>query len=279
MDSGTIVAPDPTYHAMLVQLAAIMASMSRTNAAQLAAELTNRVNLRVLDSSTVAPATFSDSIERQIHAVLPDSLMNYATLGLSWDAFRSVHGPSGAMTERSEKPARLICSIPEALDAALRKHSSGSMWSGSLLDTMSSLISEGKHHIILINPYWSLIGINALLRRVTRTSFANVEMIILTQPKISLSVEELHCLQQLVATMKDRGAHCTVLTPDFAGSNTPLLHAKAMVVDHKRAYLGSANITGNGMDFSVELGLEFEGELARQLGQWLMFLAQQMHEL
>jgi phosphatidylserine/phosphatidylglycerophosphate/cardiolipin synthase-like enzyme len=264
---------------MLGQLAAMMASMGRSDAAQLAAGLTNRVNLRMLDPSTVAGATFSDPIERQIHAVLPDALMNYATLGLPWDAFRSVHGQSGASTERPEKLARLVCSIPESLDTALRKHSSGSMWSGSLLDTMGSLISGVQHHIILINPFWSLIGIHTLLRRVTRASFAGVEMVILTQPKIALSVEERHCLQQLLDAMKSRGAQCTVLTPVYAGSNTPLLHAKALVVDHQRAYLGSANITGNGMDFSVELGLEFEGELARQLGKWLTFLAQQMHEL
>lgn len=274
-----MVAVDPTYRAMLGQLAAMMASMERSDAAQLAAGLTNRVNLRMLDSSGLVGATFSDAIERQVHTVLPEALMNYATLGLPWDAFRSVHGPAGASTERPEKPARLVCSIPEALDTALRKHSNGTLWSGSLLDTMGALINGAQHHIILINPFWSLIGIHALLRRVTRASFSDVEMVILTQPKIALSVEERHCLQQLLDAMKSRGAQCTVVTPIYAGSKTPLLHAKALVVDNQRAYLGSANITGSGMDFSVELGIEFEGELARQLGRWLTSLAQKMHGL
>jgi phosphatidylserine/phosphatidylglycerophosphate/cardiolipin synthase-like enzyme len=274
-----MVAADLSYRLMVDQLAAVMRSMDRRDAAHLAAALTNRVNLRMLDPSTVFDDVFSDPIERQIHAVLPDALMNYATLGLPWDAFRLVHGPSGASTQRSEKPARLVCSLPEALDTALRKHSAGTIRSGTLLDTMASLIGDAQQHIILINPYWSLIGIHALLRRVTRTSYLGVEMVILTQPKIVLSVEERHCLQHLLDAMKSRGAQCTVMTPVYAGLSTPLLHAKALVVDHQRAYLGSANITGNGMDFSVELGLEFEGKLARQLGKWLTFLAQQMHEL
>ena len=94
-----------------------------------------------------------------------------------------------------------------------------------------------------------------------------------------VAVEERRCVQKLTDEMKSRGAQCTVITPAYAGSNTPLLHAKALVADHKHAYLGSANITGNGMDFSLELGLEFEGALAQQLGKWLTSLAQQMHEM
>lgn len=274
-----MVAADLTYRLMADQLAAMMVAMDCRDAAHLASALTNRINLRILDPATLINDQFSDPIERQIHAVLRDALMNYATLGLPWDAFRSVHGPNGGSTQRPENPARLVCSLPEALDTALRKNSPGTLRSGSLLDTMGSLIGDARQHIILINPFWSLIGIQALLRRVARTSFAGVEMVILTQPKIVLSVEELHCVQHLLDAMKSRGAQCTVVTPVYAGSNTPLLHAKALVVDHQRAYLGSANITGNGMDFSVELGLEFEGELARQLGKWLTSLAQQMHEL
>lgn len=104
-------------------------------------------------------------------------------------------------------------------------------------------------------------------------------MSILTQPRNSLSLEERHSLQQLVDEMENKGAKCTVLAPIFAGMGTPLLHAKAMAVDYRRAYLGSANITGSGMDFNVELGMEFEGDLARQLGEWLQFIAGQMQAL
>lgn len=274
-----MLAADQTYSILFDLLSTMMASMDRGHAAGLAAELTNRVNLRILDPLIILESKFSKSIERQIHAVLPDQLMNYATLCLPWNAFRSVHGTRGAAGEGRARPARLVCSLPEALDAALRNMSTGSLRSGSLLDTMGSLICDAKHHIILINPYWSFIGIKALMRRLTRASFAEVEMFILTQPKNSLSLEERHSLQLLVGEMENRGAKCTVLAPIYSGTSTPLLHAKAMVVDDQRAYLGSANITGNGMNFSVELGMEFEGDLARQLGEWLQFIAQQMQEL
>src|SRR5471032_2113650 len=87
VDSGTTMAADPAYCAMLGQLAAMMASMERSDAAQLAAGLTNRVNLRMLDPSALIGATFSDAIERLVQAVLPEALMNYATLGLPWTPF------------------------------------------------------------------------------------------------------------------------------------------------------------------------------------------------
>lgn len=250
--------------------------MSRGDAANLAAELTNRVNLRMLDPSAILDSKFSVSMERQIHAVLPDELMNAATLGLPWDAFCLVHGTGDAISKARASQPRLVCSLPEPLDAALRNMSAESLRSGSLLDTMGSLICDAKQHIILINPYWSFTGTKALLRRLTRSSFANVETVILTQPKTSLSIEERQSLKQLVDEMENRGAKCTVLAPIFTGMATPLLHAKAMVVDHWRGYLGSANITGSGMDFNVEVGMEFEGDLARQLSNWLQFIAGQM---
>ena len=75
-----------------------------------------------------------------------------------------------------------------------------------------------------------------------------------------------------VSTLETMGATCRVLAPAPAIKPTPLLHAKTVVADRNHAYLGSANLTGNGMDFSVEIGIAFRGVLARQLADWIAAL-------
>jgi phosphatidylserine/phosphatidylglycerophosphate/cardiolipin synthase-like enzyme len=67
-------------------------------------------------------------------------------------------------------------------------------------------------------------------------------------------------------------AICKVLTPSKNLKPIPLLHAKAIVADRSTGYMGSANLTGNGMDLSVELGMAFDGPLARQLASWMISL-------
>ena len=75
-----------------------------------------------------------------------------------------------------------------------------------------------------------------------------------------------------LAALAQKGARCKVLAPSPCVKPTPLLHAKVVVADRSHAYLGSANLTGGGMDFSVELGIAFGGTLARQLADWLTAL-------
>ena len=43
-------------------------------------------------------------------------------------------------------------------------------------------------------------------------------------------------------------------------------HAKVVVVDDERAYVGSANLTAAGLGRHVELGVEIEGAEVQELG-------------
>ena len=50
---------------------------------------------------------------------------------------------------------------------------------------------------------------------------------------------------------------------------SPLLHAKLVLADGAFGYLGSANLTGNGLQKHLELGIGFRGE-SRQEIEWLL---------
>lgn len=52
---------------------------------------------------------------------------------------------------------------------------------------------------------------------------------------------------------------------DFSRINNQQLHAKILVVDRKKAVIGSANFSWGGMYANYEVGLFVEGEIAWEL--------------
>jgi phosphatidylserine/phosphatidylglycerophosphate/cardiolipin synthase-like enzyme len=263
-----------TYVALVAQLGALMAELPPQDAAALANELTARVNRCIASSALGQPDDAADGLPPRVARVLPTYLMSYATLGLPWEAYRRVHGARGGELAGETIAARLICSLPESLTRILRAGGSTPLWSGSLLDALGLVLDGARQEVVMMNPYWSALGVQALLRRITRASLAGVRITVLTQPRDKFDAAEREGVDLFVGALAAKGAFCVVLAPSQRTWPVPLLHAKAIVADRSHAYLGSANLTGNGMDFSVELGMAFGGVLARQLADWLAALAQ-----
>jgi phosphatidylserine/phosphatidylglycerophosphate/cardiolipin synthase-like enzyme len=57
------------------------------------------------------------------------------------------------------------------------------------------------------------------------------------------------------------------------GEGRPIrLHAKALIVDGRRALIGSANMTVSGMDRNIELGILMEGAVVRRVRAYVQEL-------
>jgi phosphatidylserine/phosphatidylglycerophosphate/cardiolipin synthase-like enzyme len=54
------------------------------------------------------------------------------------------------------------------------------------------------------------------------------------------------------------------------------LHMKALVVDSRQAYVGSANFTRGGFGYHAELGVLLEGPSAMKVERLLLTLAEEM---
>lgn len=262
-----------TYTALLAQMTTVMAALPPGEAAALAESFTARINRRIGRTSTSRHASGGDVTPAQA-CVLPDHLMNFATLSLPWEAYRHAHGTRSGVLAGETASTRLICSLPEPLAGIVRSAGCTPSWSGSLLDTLGLVLNKARQEVVMMNPYWSALGVEALTRRITRRSFAGVEVTIMTQPREKLDHAMIQGIDLFLAALAEKGAHCKVLAPSPRVRPTPLLHAKVVVADRCHAYLGSANLTGGGMDFSVELGIEFGGTLARQIADWLTALGQ-----
>lgn len=60
----------------------------------------------------------------------------------------------------------------------------------------------------------------------------------------------------------------------FPGAPIETFHAKLLLVDGVRAYVGSANMTGASFESSMELGVILSGEAARQLTRFVKVVVQ-----
>lgn len=252
----------------------VMAKLSPGEAAALAESVTARINQRIGGTSPSRSEHSDDSAPARGARVLPDHLMNFATLSLPWEAYRHVHGARSGVLAAEVAPTRLVCSLPEPLAGIVRSAGCTPSWSGSLLDALSLVLNDARQEVVMMNPYWSALGVEALIRRITRESFTGLQITIMTQPREKLDQAMTQGIDLFLAALAEKGARCKVLAPSPRVKPTPLLHAKVVVADRSHAYLGSANLTGGGMDFSVELGIAFGGTLARQLADWLTALGQ-----
>lgn len=264
------------------RLACIMQALTSESAREMAQWLTNRVNDQIAGKTRVAQLTLPPACrvhEAAIAQALPPHMMNLSTLTLPWRAFDAVHPRDAQDGNRIHDTTSLLCSLPDGFAGAMRPTLSATgVWSGSILDELVRLLTRARLDVIMIGPYWSETGIGTVVRRLAQADMTGVQVSILTRPRGHHGEEGLAALLTLHAALTAAGAACDIFAPPIAAGWTPLLHAKAVVVDQTEAYLGSANFTGNGWDTSVELGVALRGHRAAQLGQWLVALRCQLEQ-
>lgn len=275
-----IGAMSDTYNTIVGRLTELMTDLPAAQAALLAEDLTARINSRIgaCALGQVSGVDPGEGCSGALAKGLPAHLMNFATLGAPWDAYRRAHGLRSAELPSEAAAPRLICSVPDSMAHVARPTDGTSLWSGSLLDALGLVLNNAKAEVMIMNPYWSLLGVESLLRRITRQSYAGVHILIMTQPRSRLVPAMRDGIDLFVSTLETMGATCQVLAPALAIKPLPLLHGKTVVADRNYGYLGSANLTGNGMDFSVEIGMAFSGILARQLADWMAALKPALHD-
>lgn len=141
--------------------------------------------------------------------------------------------------------------------------------SGSLLSYLSGLMFSAQRRLLIINPYWSVEGVKKL------RIFQRADAVL--PPQITIMTSELsnehniRGLDTFIAWMTEVGAEVTVLVPkELNGGGYPLVHAKVMIADGERAYLGSANISENGFQHSIEAGVAIQGAAVKGLEEWFI---------
>ncbi|QBY55535.1 phospholipase D-like domain-containing protein [Cupriavidus oxalaticus] len=264
MDSqGVLAGMSMTLRALLIQgLATYMKSLSIAQSRALAHEITVAV------SAHVAKAQASHGTEATIHVpFFPKETWNELTVGIPWEAYSYAYGTYGG--QAISLGTQALCSAPQHIDATLATQPVFSkVWGGSLLVAIGKILEGVNHNLVVFAPYWRAKGVQALLAAAGRRSYPDIQVLIFTQPKAMMQEEDKEGLNYFIKTLREAGAKVSVLAPEQHEGFTPILHAKVVIGDGVKAYIGSANFTKSGLDHGLEAGVLVDGEIANQFSVW-----------
>lgn len=133
----------------------------------------------------------------------------------------------------------------------------------SLYPMLCRLIISVDRQLVMANPFFDDTGIEKLKPYIKKAVGRGVRIKIISRESYASSKGQIIRLKDLVSEL---GEHCEYRVFGGALRGKPFyLHAKFMVADTKRAYVGSANITETSLGNNVEVGVIFTGKQAKSL--------------
>jgi len=252
-----------TMRALLIHgLANYMKSLSIPQARVLAHEMTVAVSAHVSKMQSTHGANANLHLPS-----FPKEAWNELTVGVPWEAYSHAYGTYAGQPITTGTQA--LCSAPQHLDPFLANQSAFSgLWGGSLLVALGKLLESANENLIIFSPYWRADGTQALLAAAGRQSYQGIQVTIFTQPQAKMKERDVEGLRNFVKILKQAGAQVRVLAPKPHEGLTPILHAKLIIADFVKAYVGSANFTKSGLDHGLEAGVLVEGEIANAFAVW-----------
>jgi len=246
---------------LLSALAQYMQGLDEPESRHLAKDLTDQISDRMVSKGAlVGPA-------HRAPACFPPDTWNHLTVGVPWEAYARSHG--SLRGEPLGSSVRAVCSAPAGLDSLLvQKAGNTGLWGGSLLVALGQMLALVQYELIVFAPYWRTDGVRSLLAASGRARYDGVRIKVFTQPASRLSENDRAGVRGFVDTLRQAGAQIALLAPRPVDGAWPFIHAKLMIADGRRAYVGSANFTSSGLDHGVESGVIVEGEVARAFVQW-----------
>lgn len=141
-------------------------------------------------------------------------------------------------------------------------------YADSLVATIAKLINVAEKELLVVSPYWSEEGVRELELRLEKRPKEHLKVMILTAAE--RDSENRAGLAAFKKVFRNYfSTEVAILKPRrLDGDRLPFVHAKAIVSDRKRAYLGSANFSQNGLRHSIEMGVSVSGTYALQMHEW-----------
>ncbi len=249
---------------LIKELATHMKTMTAVQARAVANELTTLVNTYLIGLHKGGLVPVSPLMPLHL---FPKETWNELTVGVPWEAYLHAHGVYAGQLITDSTQA--LCSAPAQLDVILAEQAiTSGLWGGSLLVALSKILEGVKKDLIIFSPYWRADGVQSLLAAAGRHSYAGVNVTVFSQPKVWMKSADKDGLIFFVNKMKAAGAMVQVLAPRTHEGVTPILHAKLIISDGLKAYVGSANFTKSGLDHGLEAGVLAVGEIANAFSGW-----------
>ena len=188
-------------------------------------------------------------------------------LALPWQAYHAAQ--LGVELDSSSVLEAILATVPKeyVVDMTHYPKSFIAPHAGSLLSYMGSMICDAEEEIWVVNPYWSSEGVKRLHQSFAGRPIKIRRAIVVTAR--DLERDHLKGFEAFTRLLEGFGVEVMRYEPNvLSDSAAPLLHAKVTIADRKRAYIGSANLSENGLTRSIEMGVGLHGGVVAGITEW-----------
>lgn len=135
-----------------------------------------------------------------------------------------------------------------------------------LLARLTRLVRNAETELLVVTPFFTRFGVEGFVDHLAQATSRGVSVTILTRDATGdgNNVEYIETIRETI-TETGNGGNLEVL--EYA-SQQGRLHAKALIADTERAYVGSANLTNYSLKEAIEIGLIVEGPAVSELSDF-----------
>jgi len=151
---------------------------------------------------------------------------------------------SGSMN--AEREPRIVWTLPEKYSAAVTL-------GASYLEAILEVISQAQNELLMVSPFIQKQGIRCLSIALIQALSRGIRLTIITHDADNLASDQSLAIEEIRREADRLGGWLTVYTA--AVPEESLLHAKIVVADQQRVIVGSANLTGPGLESNLEAGV------------------------
>lgn len=133
------------------------------------------------------------------------------------------------------------------------RHPMAHILGNSYIEAILNLIYRSETELIMTSPFIQEAGMSCLVNSLVNALDRGVEILLLTLHADNLSSSQSMAIEELRRQACRMGKAFKVYTVE-PGSRT-LIHAKLVISDRTKVIIGSANLTGPGLEQSFEAGV------------------------
>ena len=149
-------------------------------------------------------------------------------------------------------PSRLMEILPKQ----------GFAWT-RLYDTKDSLLelaSQAQRRLVIVSPFLDSEGLQWIGQLFDTTAGNPLDRILVVRGRDRLELETLNSQQSRLSSMGIKVlSYAITHDPAYRNPAVETFHAKILLADNDKAYIGSANMTRWSRDFSMECGVILKG--------------------
>jgi len=151
----------------------------------------------------------------------------------------------------------LTISVPEAFEKR----------SAELMARLIRFVKNAQADLIVVTPFFTRFGVDTFVDHLAQATSRGTHVTVLTRDVADNgdNFEHVHRIYETVADTGNIG-NLSMFEYDSEHGN---LHAKALIADGEKAYVGSANFTNYSLKNAIEIGLIVRGPVVEELTEFI----------